>query len=92
MCYTVYILYSSKYNKTYVGFTSNLIEMFKSHNELGHKGWTLNYRPWKVIYCEYFPDKSSAMFREKQLKGGKGREWIRRKIFSDYEAFGFISA
>ena len=30
--FVVYILFSEDYGKTYVGFTSNLIERFKSHN------------------------------------------------------------
>lgn len=36
--FVVYILFSEKHNKTYVGFTSNLIERFKSHNLLAIKG------------------------------------------------------
>ncbi|MFV8393908.1 GIY-YIG nuclease family protein [Flavobacterium sp. LB2P6] len=33
--FVVYILYSEKFEKNYTGFTSNLIERFKSHNLLG---------------------------------------------------------
>jgi putative endonuclease len=40
--FTVYILYSEKHGKTYVGFTSNLIERFKSHNALQLKVIPLN--------------------------------------------------
>ena len=43
--FVVYILYSEKFNKTYTGFTSNLIERFKSHNLLETKGYTLKFRP-----------------------------------------------
>ncbi|PXY38628.1 endonuclease, partial [Flavobacterium cheongpyeongense] len=32
--FVVYILYSEKFKKNYTGFTSNLIERFKSHNVL----------------------------------------------------------
>ncbi|WP_326936105.1 GIY-YIG nuclease family protein [Flavobacterium sp. PL11] len=32
--FIVYILYSKKFNQNYTGFTSNLIERFKSHNLL----------------------------------------------------------
>ncbi len=66
--FTVYILYSDKYNKIYIGFTSNLAERFKSHNELSKKGWTRNFRPWVIIYTEIFTDKSLAIKREKELK------------------------
>ena len=44
--FVVYILYSEKHKKNYTGFTSNLIERFKSHNSLDTKGYTLKFRPW----------------------------------------------
>ena len=71
--YTVYILHSKAFNKIYVGCTSNLEARFKSHNELGTKGWTIKFRPWEVIHTEEFDSKREALDREKQLKGGKGR-------------------
>ena len=92
MNYTVYILYSETYNKIYIGHTKNLIKRFYSHNELSKKGWTIKFRPWKVIYCEYFESKTQASKKEKQLKFAKGREWIRNKIIFEYKRNGFISA
>ncbi len=68
MIYTVYILFSTKYNKIYIGYTSDLINRFRSHNELSTKDWTRSFRPWTVIYCEYFENKTQAEKREKQLK------------------------
>jgi putative endonuclease len=78
--FVVYILYSESFNKNYTGFTSNLIERFKSHNHLGTKGYTLKFRPWMVIYVEFFSSKSEAMKREKYLKTGIGREFIQNLI------------
>ena len=78
--FVVYILYSENFNKNYTGFTSNLIERFKSHNYLGTKGYTLNFRPWKVIHVEFFNSKAEAMKREKYLKSGIGREFIQNLI------------
>ena len=78
--FVVYILFSEGYNKTYVGFTSNLIERFKSHNYLSEKGYTIKFRPWKVIYVEFFTTKSEALKREKLFKTGKGRELIKEII------------
>ena len=89
--FTVYILYSEKHQKTY-GFTSNLIERFKSHNLLATKGFTVKFRPWKVIYTEIFENKSDAMIREKQLKAGKGRLWIKEVVLKKMVDSGFISA
>jgi putative endonuclease len=77
---TVYVLYSEKFNKMYIGFTSDLEKRFLSHNEVGIKGWTKNFRPWKIIHTETFETKVEAMSREKQLKTNKGRESIRKII------------
>lgn len=78
--FIVYILYSERYNKNYTGFTSNLIERFKSHNQLSTKGYTLKFRPWKVIHVEFFNFKNEAIQREKYLKSGIGREFIKKLI------------
>ncbi|MFQ6600630.1 GIY-YIG nuclease family protein [Flavobacterium sp. C3NV] len=78
--FVVYILYSEKFNKNYTGYTSNLIERFKSHNILETQGYTLKFRPWKVIHVEFFNSKSEAMKREKYLKTGIGREFIKKLI------------
>lgn len=75
--FTVYILYSEKYAIHYVGYTSNLNERIKSHNELATKGFTIKYRPWKLIYSDEFQTKSEAMKKEKYFKSGAGREFIK---------------
>jgi putative endonuclease len=74
--FTVYVLYSETFNKIYIGYTSNLPERLKSHNELATKGWTIKFRPWKIVRIEIFETKIQAMRREKELKTAKGREWI----------------
>lgn len=59
-----------------MGFTSNLEQRLLSHNELGKKGWTIQFRPWQLLYSEEYETKAEALLREKNLKSGKGREWI----------------
>ena len=78
--FIVYALYSSNYNKIYIGYTSNLVERYKSHNELSKKGWTIKYRPWIIIHQESFENKLEAILREKQLKSASDRNFIRSKI------------
>jgi putative endonuclease len=80
--FTVYVLYAPKFDKIYIGMTSNLPARFKSHNELGTKGWTVKFRPWKILHTEEFHFKAQALNREKQLKGGQGRQWIRNYLLS----------
>ncbi|MFZ1305745.1 MAG: GIY-YIG nuclease family protein [Ferruginibacter sp.] len=74
--FTVYVLYSTSYDKIYIRFTSNLEQRLLSHNELGKKGWTIKFRPWQLIHTEVFQLKSDAMNREKQLKTATGRNFI----------------
>lgn len=75
MFYT-YILYSREYNKTYVGYTSNLEGRLQAHNHPQNKGWTHKFQPWEILYFEEYATKSEAMKREKELKTGKGRDFI----------------
>ena len=74
--YTVYVLFSVEHNKIYIGYTGNLEQRLLSHNELGKKGWTIKYRPWKLIYHQNFETKQEALLKEKELKSGRGRDWI----------------
>ncbi|MFY0651981.1 MAG: GIY-YIG nuclease family protein [Cyclobacteriaceae bacterium] len=78
--YTVYVLYSEKFNKIYVGATSDLEQRFLSHNELSKKGWTLKFRPREIVHTEEYEVKSEALVRGKQLKSSRGRDYIRKQI------------
>jgi len=66
--------------KIYVGYTSNLEQRMNSHNVLATKGWTIKYRPWRLIHYEEYSSKKDAMLREKELKSHKGRDFIRNVI------------
>jgi putative endonuclease len=71
MEFVVYILFSEKSNRNYTGYTSNLIQRFKSHNELG-KDSTAKYRPWIVVHVEFYKTKEEALKKEKYFKAGRG--------------------
>jgi putative endonuclease len=66
-----------------VGYTSDLPSRLRSHNELGTSNWTKRYRPWELIYSEKYSTKRTAMQREKELKSGVGREFIRKNFLKD---------
>jgi putative endonuclease len=76
MLFTVYILYSEKFQKHYTGFSTNLPERIISHNELGNE-WTSKYRPWKLIWTKAVETKSEVLKLEKWLKTGVGRDFIK---------------
>ena len=78
--YTVYVLHSATSDKIYIGYTTDIENRLLSHNKLATKGWTVKFRPWKLIYSEEFTSKSEAMKREKELKSHQGREYIRKEL------------
>jgi len=82
--YKVYVLYLPGHKKLYIGYSASLRIRLESHNSLGKKDWTHSYRPWVLIWIEEFSTKAEAMNREKQLKGGQGRMWLRNEILPTY--------
>ncbi len=50
--FVVYVLFSVKHSKIYVGYTQDLISRFHSHNTLAKTGYTVKYRPWIVVHAE----------------------------------------
>ena len=81
--FTVYILYSASFCKTYVGFTNNIMRRMEEHNTTSITGYTKNYRPWVLIYSEPFDVKAMALKKEKYFKTGVGRDEI-KKILGDF--------
>ena len=84
--YHVYVLYSPKYEKIYIGYTSNIEQRLLSHNVLGKKGWTIKYRPWELVFTEEYAEKREAMNREKELKGANQRRQIWEMIRKNFPA------
>lgn len=92
MEFCTYILYSVKNEKIYIGQSSSIINRFHSHNSLAKKGWTITGRPWLVVHVEFFGNRTDALRREKELKSGKGRQWIKEFVLRQEHIIGFISA
>jgi putative endonuclease len=74
--FTLYVLYSEKFNKIYIGQTSDMEMRLNYHNIQAIKGYTVKYRPWIILYTETFSSRSEVMKREKQLKSSRGRNFI----------------
>lgn len=47
--FVTYALFSPAFNKIYVGYTSDLIDRYNSHNFLSTKGFTKNFRLLIVV-------------------------------------------
>jgi putative endonuclease len=80
--YSVYIFVNPQ-GKTYVGQTNDLERRVTQHNDPHHKGTLHTKRhkgPWTLIHSEEYKSRGEAICRERELKTGKGRDWIKREL------------
>lgn len=76
--YYVYVLKSEQHYRFYVGMSQDVERRLAEHNS-GKTKSTKGYRPWKLFFYEAFPDRQAARAREKYLKSGYGKQWIKEK-------------
>jgi putative endonuclease len=77
--YYVYVLFSLKDKKFYVGFTADLRNRFSQHQR-GEVTSTKHRKPLLLIHYEYFISKDDAKAREVFLKSGFGREQLKKSL------------
>ncbi len=86
--FTVYAIYSAKLDKLYIGQTSDLEQRLISHRDY-NKGFTAHMDDWKLIYSEEVPTREEALRREKQLKTGGGKRFLRGLLTGGcYQPYG----
>jgi putative endonuclease len=74
-----YVLKSEKRGNFYTGVTNNLEQRLKQHNS-GLVFSTKHIRPFKLIYFEACLDKDDAYRRERYLKTGMGKRYLRNRM------------
>jgi putative endonuclease len=74
--YTIYAIKSVVKNYIYVGLTENLNIRLKRHKS-GYEKTTRSYRPFVLIYSEECETRPEARIREKYLKSGSGKEFLK---------------
>jgi len=77
--YFVYVLKSQKDGELYTGFTSNLERRLLEHNQ-GLEISTKSRIPFELIYYEWCIDKKDAIRREKYLKSGWGKRYLKLRL------------
>ena len=75
MEYFVYILYSQKTDRYYVGQTQNLEERLERHNS-GRNKSTKPGIPWIIVHFELLSDRSAALEREKYIKNVGSKRYL----------------
>jgi len=79
MFYYTYVLRSLKDRNLYIGWTNDLKSRVREHNSSKVVA-TKSRIPFKLLYYEACLDKNRAIKREKQLKTGFGRAYLKRRI------------
>jgi putative endonuclease len=74
-----YVLKSEKGSEFYTGATADLKRRLRQHNE-GSVNSTGNRRPLKLIYFEACLNEKDAFRRERYLKSGMGKRYIRNRV------------
>ena len=64
--YYIYVLWSSKLIKRYVGSTDNVEKRLDEHNR-GSNRFTKGGIPWITVYQEEFSTKTEALKRERSF-------------------------
>ena len=78
MFYT-YVIENSKKNRWYTGSTNNMRKRLKQQNTKQNT-WTKTGAPWEVIYYEACKNENDARSREKYLKSGMGKRYLKNRL------------
>ena len=76
----LYLLENKSDKSWYIGSTSNLKRRIKDHQSGSGSRTTRLKRDWRLIYFEGYLNKLDALGREKFLKSGSGRNYLKRQL------------
>ena len=79
MIYFTYALKSLEKNFIYIGITDNPEKRLSQHNK-GQVKSTKFYKSFKMIFKQRFSSRIEARKREKYLKSGCGKEYLKSFI------------
>jgi putative endonuclease len=77
--YYVYVIQSKKDNQFYTGFTRDLENRIREHNE-GRVSSTKERGPFELIYYEACLNEQDTLAREKYLKSGMGKRYLKNRL------------
>jgi putative endonuclease len=75
----VYVLQSRFDHGLYIGYSSDLKRRLAQHKR-GASFATSFRGPWELIYYEAYLEQADALGREKYLKSGGGRRFLRAQL------------
>jgi putative endonuclease len=75
----VYVLQSIADHGFYIGYSTDLKSRLSAHKR-GASLATQHRGPWKLIYYEAYLERADAEGRERYLKSGSGRRFLRAQL------------
>ncbi len=85
MSYKVFVLYSNKHDRLYVGYTTSLTDYMITMNVMESENPLYSFRPWTLIHMELFVGEDEALMREGFLQSEMGQQYIRREILPMFD-------
>lgn len=85
MSYKVFVLYSNRHDRLFVGYTESLTDYMITMNVMESDNPLYAFRPWTLIHMELFVGEEEALMREGFLKSVTGQDYIRREILPMFE-------
>jgi putative endonuclease len=78
----VYILYSLKSDKYYIGMTSDVLRRVAEHNDTSRENkYTKKHLPWELkLFFEISDSRGDALIVERFLKNQKSRTFLEKLI------------
>jgi putative endonuclease len=90
--YFIYILFSQKSGKYYVGHSNDPFRRVNEHNTIPFNTYTSKNRPWILAAVFSCPgEKSAAMKIEKFIKQQKSQHFIEKIVNSDFNLDGVLA-
>jgi putative endonuclease len=77
--YHLYILYSEKTGRFYIGSTGNLADRIHRHKS-GRSLATKSGEPWSLVWTEEYPTRKEAYRREMEIKSWESHSRILQLI------------
>ena len=78
----IYILYSKKADKFYIGYAQDVFKRLREHNNpLANSKFTAKYLPWNLV-CDFAvsDSRSEALKVERFIKKQKSKQFIQKLI------------
>ena len=79
----MYVILSESSGRLYVGHTNDLDGRVRQHHNPGTNRSQYTKRnpgPWVLVRNEEFGSRAEAMARERFLKSGQGRAWLKATL------------